>query len=398
MTPLVVNPFWAGLCHEERIMPSEVHLPPSAGSEEASSPAVDPPDVPAAPDGPLYEAPSGVAAAVAEQQTKVDSLSPLAAIPSGPVPLIREDLDAAYGVLVAAVQALQQRGRRPVAAGVKSEMQRLSAGGFLEGSFGFGTFRSFLDAAAAEGRVLLVQAPRGTGQDIELLLPGQPAPAHTPARQRVRKAQRIRHDLWRAFVDWNPDSVRIYDRARGKARCFPREPKPLEPPDVTELRRRWQSDPDAFPRITPISRETQLGWMRQFVDHEVTDQASQEVLRMALNRPDRPETAFAQAVRVASVESERWNSFRAGRVRGVIERWLRDHNIVDDLDASDEPVATSSAVSRESVRRVPGPPEPPMPRSTPDYDLRGALLSVLGRMSTDELLQLKVPIYYTLRP
>lgn len=306
----------------------------------------------------------------------------------------------AYAALQRAVTELRSRGRRSVAAGLKTELKRMTAGGFDEGALGFSSFRSFLEAAAEAQIVQLIRPAPGSGQDLEVVAIGQaiasrPLPGGNGAQRPPHR--RIRQDLWNAFVDHDPTWFRVFDRSAGVVRFFPKDPVPLEPQDVAAQRQRYAESPDQFAIIEFIPQETKKSWMKEFIDGLHEQDAMRRVLGPALET-DRPLTSFVRAVRGTPELGRAWTATFAERVGVVIEEWLSAHGI--DLDPYLE---VPSPQRRRSNRVAPTQPtaraekaRSPESRSGDD-GLRDQLFAVLNQLSTDELLQLRVPIVYALR-
>lgn len=116
------------------------------------------------------------------------------------------ELLKAIEVLEQAVRDLLDRNKEPRAAGVKSEMERAISGKFDHSAYGYGTFREFLQDAAAYGAVVVMDPPR-KGIDTLVTLPGREVPVHEspPA---TRRRGRIRPDVWRAFTSWEKGYAR----------------------------------------------------------------------------------------------------------------------------------------------------------------------------------------------
>lgn len=310
------------------------------------------------------------------------------------------DLDHAFALLREAVSRLRGRAARATAAGVKSEIQRLSGATFSENALGFTSFRSFLDAAQEAGVVSLALPAPGSRLDVTVSLDANPA-VDTTVRRSARPARRrIRPDLWAAFVDWNQNFVRVWDRSTERAVIFPREPSVGEPASVQLLRKRYRDRPDGFVVIQPISQEQQLEWMSSFAQSVSTQAPGLQ----ACLEEERPAAAFARTLRGDPVLGEAWRSQLSNRVYEVIETWATDSGL--HVDPGEAPFGPN----RSTTPKVSRPPrrlnafefaESDGAEVSSDEgrgDLRGQLLAVLSELSTDELLQIKVPIVYALRP
>jgi hypothetical protein len=329
--------------------------------------------------------------------------------PSASTQSVRAD---AFTVLSQAVSDLRGRNKRSTAAGIKTEMQKLTADGFHEQDLGFDSFREFLEAAEAQGVIHLSRPVPGSGQDVEAYLPAEPIPDTgqlAPRPPGPRKA-RIRADLWAAFVDHDPQWLRVFDLGTGQASMFPASRRSLEPSEITVLRQRYEESPGKFKEIKFIPLQSKLQWMTRFAEDLDSADAARPVLSAAL-KSERPLTAFTRATRGLPGIAERWQATFAARVAAVMTEWLAENDLRLDIydedprrrghvrTISQEPTSAASRTSRARSTSQPGRVDRLASPSVPDISdpLRRELLSVLGQLSTDELLQLKIPIVYALR-
>jgi hypothetical protein len=298
------------------------------------------------------------------------------------------EIDQAFAVLRHSLNQLDARRARTTAAGVKSEMLRLTSGKFAESDLGFPSFRCFLDAAQSVGIVTIDQPYPPRGQDVVVALNSRVS-ANTP---RAISGPRVRPDLWAAFVDWNTAFIRLWDCTRGRAVFLSAQQPPIgaEQSAMVQLRERYAQHPEDFLIIEPIGQQQQIEWMRTFADAN-RDKAPELV--SCLEEP-RPAAAFTRALRSDPELNAAWRSRFSELVREAIESWVTENDLRIDpteapstLSRATRPVATEAT---EALNR--------MHRSTStDRALRGQLLAVLAQLSTEELLQIRVPIVYALR-
>lgn len=303
------------------------------------------------------------------------------------------DTDPGFELVRLAVSTLRARDRRTTAAAVKTEMQRLSAGGFSELERGYESFRQFLLAAESAG-VVSVQLPQyGSGQDALVGPPGDLVPP-TP---RVNSPRRIRADIWAAFFDYRPGMVHVFDRREHRAEIFPEKPAPMEPSSVTELRARFQSYPSEFYLVEPVQYDEQIGWMREFI--KVTNEEHRSALEGALAK-DRPLAAFMTVVKSDATVASEWNSFRISRVTEKVKGWMARHGLEFDLyDISALPVRPAKR-SRESPKKGQTVVRPgSISRDGAGIEfVRERVQNAVSRMPLSELLQLRIPVEYMLEP
>ncbi|MFJ3864344.1 hypothetical protein [Streptomyces nigra] len=310
------------------------------------------------------------------------------------------DLDRAFWLLRKAVTQLNERGARATAAGVKSEVLRLTDAAFRESDLGFTSFRSFLESAEEAGVVTLVLPAPGSGLDVTVFVDASLA-ANSPVRRLGRPSRRrIRPDLWTAFVDWNQKFVRLWDRSAERAVIFPAAPSVGEPAAIGRLRDRYANQPEGFVVIQPISQEQQLVWMRSFAE-SVSSEAPD--LQRCLEEP-RPAASFARTLRGDPALGEAWRSRLSSLVYSVIETWATQNDLhIDPREAPFGPGQLATSTAPRQPRRLSArefaEQDQAEPSSRPrETDLRTQLLAVLSELSTDELMQIRVPIVYALRP
>lgn len=300
--------------------------------------------------------------------------------------------ERAFEQLRQALEGLASRGARSTAAGVKSEILRISSGGFHESALGFTSFRAFLEAAADAGVVDLELPQPGSGQDVTVTLPGQqPAAIARPSTRSSRR--RIRPDLWTAFVDWNQSFVRLWDRNVERAVILSKAAQPGEPPTIARLRERYGRRPNDFVAIKPITQEEQLGWMRAFADSVAAEAPD---LKACLSA-ERPAASFAQALRGDPALSQAWRDQLSSLVTEVIDAWAAEHGLQINLTEAPFSPTAVTGTHRRAADLAEHYAHDQRPTSE-ESALRAQLLAVLAELSTDELLQIRVPIVYALRP
>ena len=283
---------------------------------------------------------------------------------------------ASFRQLAAIVAQFVDDGRTTRAASLKPAMQTLEKG-FDERRLGYRSFRAFLEAAQEAGYVTLHRAP--TGPDIDVLPVGATA---TPPTDEQRPG-RIRNDMWSAFVDWRKDWDRVYDRETDRVVWLPH----LEGPDERGplLRRAIMNDPSRYIRIEPITQDTTLAWMNEFLN-SLSEGPEHEALASALASPT-PIRAFVLRARESGVE-ERWKKRQFDSVRQRIETWADGHGLKLDLTTGRRPLGLPQPGGRFTRQRV-------VVRSSLD-DLRDRVCSAVRKMSRAELLQLAIPLEYVL--
>lgn len=261
---------------------------------------------------------------------------------------LQQDLD----LLVSCVRSRRETGATAVAAGLKQQLKRNSGGSFDESDHGYASFKEFLERAEADGLIRLERGP----SDILVMLPDEDDAWQT--------SRRVRADLWSAFVDWNVDSRRFFDTETGLAYFVDGPDASATPQDVVA---RYRQNPDAFIEIAPISRDVQLGWMREFAQGQ--DAHIAQFLLGALDN-DRPAWAFARAIRSSGGTTQAdWNKALAERVRAAVEEWLDGHQLSSDVGAA---------------------PKSERPKDEVEF-LRRHIHSAIDRLSAEELRRVQLP-------
>jgi hypothetical protein len=255
--------------------------------------------------------------------------------------------------------------------------------GFDEKRLGFRSFRAFLEEAERAGYVRLRRAPEGP--DVDVLPVSAPAPATATA-----SLQRIRGDLWSAFVDWRAGWSRHYDRETDSVGWLPVVESPDETASVVALRRAVRADGGRYVAIEPLDQDTTVSWMRDFVE-DLEPGAARTAIEAALTSP-RPIRAFVSAARESGAY-ERWTLNRQERVRQRIDEWAATNGLEIDLTLERQPIGRPSpreGVSRRLASRGAGVPGASL------EDLRDRVCRAVQRMSRGELLRLAIPLEYVL--
>jgi hypothetical protein len=182
-------------------------------------------------------------------------------------------------------------GRITTSAGLKPALQE-ALPGFVEQDYGYASFREFVDAARDAGYVRIEQRqggyprvlPPDEPDDRQIASPKSPngvqseaSPLAPPREDPFGEDRRLKTDVWLAFVDWQDDHNRLWDRRARRAFMFP----------VDDARRpAWDSDPDRFAEISPITSAVQTDWMRDWVStlEEPSAQASLSAA-LSINAP-----------------------------------------------------------------------------------------------------------------
>ena len=234
---------------------------------------------------------------------------------------------------------------RPLtASGAYLQMRRKSFGGFDLKTFGYRRFRDFLAEATRAGYVAVDDSHQG---DLILHV--------VESQKKVAPIKPIRPDLWKAFTDWTPGLVRLYDIAQDQVLTTPAEPAPLEPARFKEIRDLRERSPGNFAVISQVELHEQLEWMREFAE-TVQDLKIRHLLESAL-ASEKPNKLFRAVLRDAPEYQRRWRNIFSSHVRSEIERWR-------DTVPTSKPIRIDRQVDNESLARpsILTQQSPPSPR------------------------------------
>lgn len=277
---------------------------------------------------------------------------------------------AAFDRLAATVAALVERKRATRSAGVKPAL----GPDFDHVALGYATFREFLKAAEREGCVRLIARPGMP--DVDVVLPDAVV-ASTPDQQRIRP------DLWKAFVDWRAGLIRVYDQVLDHAFTLPAVASPGEDRRWPVVRELLRTEPSRFQRIASIEPATVQMWMKDFAQaHEKEDVRA---VLLAATQQVRPIAAFTSTARAFGCLPD-WNAWRQRKTAQVIDDWAKKHELSLGEETGDHAVP-------EPLER-----EAPSLADASDYgsvvsSRRASIKAAVDRMSSDDLDKLWLPIY-----
>jgi hypothetical protein len=271
--------------------------------------------------------------------------------------------DEVVNLLVRAIHDLTAAGKVPIAAGVGARM-RLLEPQYTAATTEFGTFRAIVAAGEARG---LVVVESGENDLVVRAVADEPS----PAQYRIT----LRPDLWRALLDWEPTARYLFNRVTKQSR-----------PSLAVA-----SGDDVL--IASITREIQIEWMRRFADTQVTPSVRSELI--AALDSEHPTHAFSTALGSSDTIRRRWKRHLRQCAIDHAIAWGRSNKIeLSDLVAPVEPrpAISPTPASRESVAD-----ETSHPGLSEDELLRQRLLTTIATLPLSELLQLRIPLQYTLR-
>lgn len=299
-------------------------------------------------------------------------------------PRTSSDLTRALSALSDALRDASD-GRPVTAAGLKVTLQRRLSNATFEKDLGFQSFRAFLSFAQAQG--LIVTRPAASDLYVYLAskAPAEPDPgsAERSPVPSVRGSERLRSDIWSAFVDFHPGYIRVYDRGSKRAWKLPIVPTEAQSVAEAAVRRRLELEPDDFVVIPYIERDQQLGWMHEFAE---VQGAEFPALKTALEA-DRPLAAFANVIRTRPLMGDAWHASLLEKVRDVVAAWAQLHGITDDLSRSAAAPDKHGGLGERVDTNAGG-------RGVDDSEeiIRRRILDLLAQLPTEDLLRLTVPV------
>jgi len=223
-------------------------------------------------------------------------------------------------------------------------------------------FASFL--AANDDLVEIIRPPANMPGDITVRL-RQPFDATSRASADLTPEDAgdlaLPREVWQAFTNPDVHRHRYFQKSTGSVVHFLDSALPPTALDTND----WI-------RITPISPETQSGWMRRFVETNFAPSAKQVELRQVASLPYTSALNHTFAFTLGA-HAAAWKRYRANRVVAAVRLWADQHGI------SIETLAKTAA--RVSVS------QPEAPREA----LRTVLLEVIQNATADELRLIQVP-------
>lgn len=264
-----------------------------------------------------------------------------------------------FALLVEALDSFPPDRRPHPAAGVGARMRRIDPN-FTQLASGFTSFREIV-RAAADAQYVRVVASEGRN-DIKIdLAPG--VSSGSPG-EHTRVLEHVNDELWRALLNWDTGKTFAYDRES-------RRPVALSgPPSESDL------------LLPVISRNDQLGWMRQFAEAEA-DLDVREALEAGL-RTSEPVRGFSAVMRAQKGVDRRWKRYLRTRVLDRATAWARGEGIpLEDLEAAPRKNDPRTVATRTVESTA--------------HDVRRQILAIIEQLPTSELLRLPIPVEYALK-
>jgi len=183
------------------------------------------------------------------------------------------------------------------------------------------------------------------------------APKPLAASRAAPVGESLKKDVWNAFVAGVPRGRRFMDRETGVLR--------MGFGDVPDAGGKWVE-------IKQLEQVEQRQWAVEFIDEKNVGDKSE--LTEALSASDWYR-AFPRALEPINSEYvTAWNRYRSWRVIAVVKTWAEQNHVPREFIFD----STNGATAQRG-------------RAAPIVSLRTALFTALAELSTDELLELRLP-------
>lgn len=228
--------------------------------------------------------------------------------------------------------------RKTTTAGVTSAL--IKSGSLDLERLGFPSNAAFWEAAEEVG--VIHRERLETGHWL-VLLPGESfagLPSASPSDTRatlVERGVRLRSDLWAAFVDWDTDYRRFWDRDHRRVFFSPAAPGWV-PPFLGSR----------FIEIAPALQGTQIEWMKSFA--ELKPEEPRKRLIESL-QADAPRGAFSKVLLATGFQFE-WHNTLRSRIVERATNWARDAEI--DIESIFEPARAAGSISASRPAQATG--------------------------------------------
>lgn len=199
------------------------------------------------------------------------------------------------------------------------DLKKLGHPRFDENEFGYRKFAAYLEGTLST--LITVVHPKSSG-DIQVYLKASRPATESNVKPEKGSALRLRSDVWRAFTNPDPKRSRYYDRETSAVHHFSEE-------DSQKMLPALESKGAAFVEIKRIDSETQLGWMRGFLDTQVIDGAQRQKLTELL-ADGYSSQANAEFTELLGEHEDQWRRLRTHYITEVIKAWAIASGIAMD--------------------------------------------------------------------
>lgn len=295
----------------------------------------------------------------------------------GPRPSRRAP-DSWFPLLRSVVEELEQRGRVPRAAGVSARMRQRDPQ-FSPDRTEMKSFRGFLERAAAAGVISFERSPDGA----DFVIRSGAATGNSATSEWVRQ------DVWRAALDWSPESNYALEQMTGAV-------LKLQPGVAAS------AGQCVIPRF---DRAAHLRWMREFANNMADGEAKSDLL-LTLERED-PIQEFNKVVRSSRPIWKAWRRDWRQRITAGLVEWANRSGIalaeLMPVSASMQPSPTSrslleqASIGRDGLSAQRQLDEADVGTRLGDVDVRRIVVRAIERMPLADVLRLPIPIEYMIQ-
>lgn len=194
-------------------------------------------------------------------------------------------------------------------------------GRFDEKAYGYLKFSDFLEGTF--GDTLSIERQRDVG-DIQVTIRtynNKPASSSaTSSKIEPSSLPRMRNEVWQAFSNPDPRRKRFLNKITG-AVCHYLESEP-----GSAVRNEVERTPDNFEEIQPVDGETQIQWMKEYLD--------------TINLPPKEKAAIERLIgysyssdlnaafsRALGNQGAGWRRYRTRGIISRIEAWAKERNV-----------------------------------------------------------------------
>lgn len=253
--------------------------------------------------------------------------------------IVSQGVDAAFAELRSLVVDWRSAGRVTTTAGLKPALKDRMPG-FSEADYGFTTFRDFTLAAQDADYVRISRLHNGHNllhlpeESIDelgaMVAHATSGSAESPLSTMVPHS-RLKSEVWGAFVDWNTDYVRFWDRRSRKAFMYP---------VAEDGSLRIESEPERFVRVPPVTFGQQQLWMREWAN-SLSEPSRAAVIESLAD--DAPSGEFRRTLGRWGL-SDRWRLTLQQKVWEAVGQWVAQENVpLGDITDRRKVAASASA-------------------------------------------------------
>ncbi|MEW9585101.1 hypothetical protein [Paraburkholderia sp. DGU8] len=258
-------------------------------------------------------------------------------------------------------------------------------GVFDEKSLGFQKFTDYLLRVHSD--LVSVERREGLG-DVLVFLRTTPVAralyAPTLKQPKAPAAPVIRSEVWQAFANPDPERKRFFNTETDKVVHY------LEGKNSTE-RAQVEASPGSFVEISPISKDLQARWMREFLDSASLPSSEKDALGPLISEPY-SSTVNATFSRALGAHSVAWRKYRTAQVTSTIEKWAADAGValtklhVAPTEVTSGAMQGAGAVGSHAAATLTSAPatSEPMPP-------RQQVLKLLELLTDDDISRLVLP-------